>query len=166
VDAFIERTRRESGVPPHIEDDDLIDRVATIFATAVEPRRERAIEVRSMPCEACPYRCDVPPGVWDDAEYDKLAAYDAETFAQPSGRFSCHATTDHLCHGWAVVHMNRGHEYELLALRIHPTEIPESKVPLFASASEAIAHGKRRGDARTRKVASRLLRKYPRLEVG
>ena len=40
------------------------------------------------PCGSCPYRQDVPSGVWAASEYEKLPAYDApETFMQPPGLF-------------------------------------------------------------------------------
>ena len=29
-------------------------------------------EVRSQPCSSCPYRKDVPSGVWAHHEYEKL----------------------------------------------------------------------------------------------
>jgi hypothetical protein len=37
------------------------------------------------PCPSCPYRKDVPSGVWAPEEYDKLPAYDNDT---PSHRLS------------------------------------------------------------------------------
>lgn len=64
---------------------------------------------------ACPYRKDVPSGVWDASEYDKLPAYDAPTAEQPFAPFACHATPEKLCHGWAVCHSNRGSAFELIA---------------------------------------------------
>src|SRR5262245_5487003 len=101
-------------------------------------------EIRSMPCSACPYRRDVPSGLWAAHEYDKLIDYDEITPNQPFAVFACHATPEHLCHGWAVCHTSRGNEYDLLALRIWGSgPIPEAGVPLFASGAEAAEHGKR-----------------------
>jgi hypothetical protein len=76
-------------------------------------------------------------------EYEKLRLYDAPTFAQPSAGFACHATPQQLCHGWAVVGSSRGHEFELLALRLQwpAGGIPEAAIPLFASGDEAADHG-------------------------
>lgn len=106
-----------------------------------EPMTER---VRSQPCTYCPYRRDVPSGVWSAHEYDKLVEYDKPTWDQPAATFGCHATPEFLCHGWAVVHSNRTDEFALLALRIWPVEsIPEPAVPLFASGTEAAEHGMR-----------------------
>lgn len=34
---------------------------------------------RREPCSACPYRVDVPAGVWAREEYDKLDPYDLPT---------------------------------------------------------------------------------------
>lgn len=64
--------------------------------------------------------------------------------------------------------MNRGHENELLSLRLFaPTEeIPEASVPLFASGTEAAAHGLK--DIKRPKILAwetmrSLLSRYPRL---
>lgn len=93
------------------------------------------------PCGTCPYRRDVPAGVWDASEYEKLPAYDGETWAQPPALFFCHQNDGHLCAGWAGCH-DTDH---LLALRFHRVA-PEtfgyvSPVPLFSSGAEAAAHG-------------------------
>ena len=128
-------------------------------------------EVRSQPCSSCPYRRDVPSGVWATHEYEKLRAYDEPTYNQPAASFACHATPEHYCHGWAVVHENRGREHALLALRIWPpvAEIPEPAVPLFASGNEAADHGQadiEEPSEEADETVERLLRKYPRLERG
>lgn len=125
--------------------------------------------VRKEPCISCPYRCDVPSGLWSAEEYDKLPPYDEELIYQPYAVFSCHATPDHLCHGWAVVGGER-----MLALRIYaatheefdPYDIPEPIVPLFKSHTAAAEHGRAEIDAPSRDARTairRLLRKYPRL---
>lgn len=122
--------------------------------------------VRPQPCEACPYRRDVASGVWAHHEYEKLRDYDKPTFAQPPAVFGCHAAPGSLCHGWAVVHTSRGHEFDLLALRFQPTEVPPAAIPLFASGSEAADHGQRdikRPKAKARATMTRLLSKHKRL---
>lgn len=112
--------------------------------------------------------------MWAANEYDKLADYDAPTGLQPTAAFACHATPEHLCHGWAVVHSNRGNDCELLALRIAEViadaliEIPEPFVPLFASGTEAAEHGKRdieHPDEEAIAMAARLQDKYERLRT-
>ena len=125
------------------------------------------IDVRSNPCSACPYRCDVPSGVWSDYEYEKLRAYDNITPDQPWAPFMCHATPEHLCSGWAVVHTSRGHEFDLLALRMtgYP-DIPATTVELFGSGNEAADHGQaeiKTPSPEAIEAVGRLLRKYPRL---
>jgi Family of unknown function (DUF6283) len=127
-------------------------------------------KVRPESCTACPYRRDVPSGVWAASEYDKLAAYDGPTWSQPPGRFHCHATPEVICHGWAVVHSRQEGESELMALRIFPVEgdIPPEGAPLFSSGAEAAEHGKRDIDhpsAEAQEVAARLMRKYSRLRT-
>lgn len=124
-------------------------------------------KIMQNPCLACPYRRDVPSGVWSESEYDKLPPYDSQTANQPFAPFACHALPDHLCHGWAVCHSNRGHDRELLALRfLGDIEIPISKVPLFSSGQEAAEHGKRDVPQPTTAATStidRLRKKYDRL---
>lgn len=124
--------------------------------------------VRSAPCTACPYRRDVPSGVWAWEEYEKLRPYDAETFAQPFNGFACHATPEHFCHGWAVVHTSRGSAFDLLALRLaRVQDIPEPTVPLFDSGAEAADHGQADIEDPSREAkatADRLTRKYERLQ--
>jgi hypothetical protein len=124
--------------------------------------------IRTSPCSACPYRCDVPPGVWSFDDYERLRPYDAPTWAQPPLRFSCHATPAALCHGWAVVHSRRGHDHELLALRLVWPEdgIPVEVVPLFTSGAEAADHGQSaiaEPPPEAIRVMDRLLAKHPRL---
>ena len=79
--------------------------------------------------------------MWAPEEYRKLVAYDAPTFDQPVQGFACHSTPQMYCHGWAVVHTSRGHEFDLLALRFAPVVVPAPVVPLFASGTEAADHG-------------------------
>lgn len=103
------------------------------------------------PCESCPYRRDVPSGVWSAQEYDKLRRYDAETYDQPGGLFQCHQHGQddqraRLCAGWVACH-----GVELLALRlaiarrrVDPAVMDyTTRVPVFGSGSEAAAHGMR-----------------------
>jgi hypothetical protein len=100
------------------------------------------------PCGSCPYRRDVPSGVWDASEYAKLPDYDAPTALQPPGLFLCHQADGRVCAGWAGCHDGN----ELLALRLaalqgmSPQEIAATRgytspVPLFGSGREAAEHG-------------------------
>lgn len=109
------------------------------------------------PCESCPYRKDVPSGVWAEAEYEKLRAYDRPTAEQPMEVFQCHQNSKdddraRVCAGWASCH-GTTHQTDLLALRfaeafgnMTPEAIAAvrdytSPVPLFASGEEAADHG-------------------------
>lgn len=125
-------------------------------------------QARSESCSACPYRQDVPSGVWAASEYEKLAAYDAPTYAQPMGRFHCHAAPEFVCHGWAVVEGRKVGQEANLALRLWPLDGPEPTegVPLFASGTEACEHGLYDVDAPSPEATAtsqRLLRKYDHL---
>lgn len=100
------------------------------------------------PCQSCPYRRDVPSGVWDADEYSKLIRYDNDTAEQPANLFMCHNQHDSLCSGWLGCHGDN-----LLALRVglitgalSGDEFTSacdyvSPVPLFDSGAEAADHG-------------------------
>lgn len=101
------------------------------------------------PCGSCPYRRDVPSGVWARKEYLKLPAYDRETALQPHGVFLCHQKTGSVCAGWCGTHDMP----ENLAIRLAgsmgmaSTETVDAildystETPLFASGREACEHG-------------------------
>jgi len=101
------------------------------------------------PCVSCPYRRDVPSGIWDPEEYEKLPHYDGETHEQPHGVFLCHQQDGRVCAGWASCHAMD----ESLALRLaasaglidedefDATIDYETDVPLFDSGAEAAEHG-------------------------
>lgn len=108
-----------------------------------------AIGPAARPCGSCPYRCDVPSGVWAAEEYEKLSAYDADTPYQPVRVFECHRLDGRVCAGWAGCHDGD----ELLALRVAvasgymsvadavATRDYVSPVPLWESGAVAAAHG-------------------------
>ena len=99
---------------------------------------------RKSPCATCPYRLDVPSGVWDEEEYAKLPAYDRPTGEQPVRVFMCHQQDGKLCAGWCAVHAE-----ESLALRlgvsfgkVDPSAINyQTTVPLHPSGTAAAEHG-------------------------
>lgn len=97
------------------------------------------------PCGTCPYRRDVPAGIWEASEYLKLPRYDGETIEQvikgAGGLFFCHQNDGHLCAGWVGCHDMA----EAFAVRLNPVH-PEtfdyvSPIPLFGSGTEAAIHG-------------------------
>jgi len=99
------------------------------------------------PCESCPYRRDVPSGIWAAEEYHTLPGFDQETASQPLGAFMCHQSNGRLCAGWVGCH----DVDNLLGLRIvqrwmSPADVEatygyESPVPLFDSGAQAAEHG-------------------------
>ncbi|MGW4178654.1 DUF6283 family protein [Streptomyces rubiginosohelvolus] len=108
------------------------------------------------PCASCPYRLDVPSGIWSEDDYNKLPLYDEPTWAQPPQLFLCHQRDRNddrarVCGGWASCHDGD----HLLALRIASlagqitAETAEairgyiSPVGLFVSGAQAAAHGLR-----------------------
>lgn len=101
---------------------------------------------RKTPCASCPYRKNVPSGVWDESEYVKLLGYDGETFEQTAtGVFMCHQQDGCVCSGWL------GHRdaYDLLAVRLGlmrgiidiDSRDYTTNVPLFESGAAAAEHG-------------------------
>lgn len=100
---------------------------------------------RKKPCASCPYRRDVPSGIWAANEYEKLPLYDGGTIDQlmqgGTALFFCHQNDGRLCAGWVGCH-DMDHA---IALRINPVHEStfeyQSPIPLFASGAEACAHG-------------------------
>lgn len=107
------------------------------------------IKPRKVPCSTCPYRRDVPSGIWAAAEYDLLPMFDGETGEQAMKGafhvFRCHQRDGNLCAGWVGCHDMRHN----LAIRMNPKVDHDScldyvcPVPLFGSGLEAAEHGKR-----------------------
>lgn len=99
------------------------------------------------PCGTCPYRRDVPAGVWHPDEYARLPRYDGSLVDQiqneAGGLFMCHQQNGCLCSGWVGTHGSDN----LLALRMNPVDPAtwgyKSPVPLFESGAEAAEHGMR-----------------------
>lgn len=95
------------------------------------------------PCGSCPYRIDTPTGIWSREEYEKLPAYDGETWEQPPQVFMCHQRDGCICGGWLLTH-DRDH---LLALRLNARHLDTSvwdyrpDVEVFASGRDAADHG-------------------------
>jgi len=99
------------------------------------------------PCASCPYRKDVPSGIWEQAEYDKLPAYDGEMGEQAAngaiGTFMCHQRDGRLCAGWVAGHG----PHNLLALRFNSRRIDDSvwdyktDTIVFRSGAAARDHG-------------------------
>lgn len=108
-----------------------------------------------VPCPTCPYRCDVPSGVWAPSEYERLPAYDGPTWAQPMAVFFCHQANGCVCSGWASVHgdeENMALRVALVSQTMTEADVDAvigyvSPVPLFASGAEAAAHGMQEIDA-------------------
>ena len=107
------------------------------------------------PCASCPYRKDVPSGIWDASEYEKLPRYDADAQPIPAlNLFLCHQNDRdneqaRMCGGWVATHGGD----QLLAIRLAVSQgsiTPETHaavcdyrtdVPVFATGAEAAAHG-------------------------
>ena len=132
---------------------------------------------RQRPCASCPYRCDVPSGLWDAHEYDKLPGYDGPIADQYEAvafsLFFCHQQDGHLCAGWVGCHDMT----ENLAVRIHADRVDldtvlgyQSPIPLFESGAQAAEHGKRDitdpSPAARRKIGQLLRQRERRADPG
>lgn len=99
------------------------------------------------PCGSCPYRRDVPSGVWELEEYLKLPPYDNPTSEQPPAVFMCHRQDGHICAGWAGCHDMDENLGLRLGASMGTVEDPEAvrtyetTTELFASGAEAAAYG-------------------------
>lgn len=124
----------------------------------------------SRPCGSCPYRRDVPSGIWSPEEYAKLPAYDLPTGEQPHGAFFCHQQDGRLCAGWVGCHdmvNNLGLRFVVLCGVITLADRDAAldyttDVPLFASGREAAEHGMRdvwNPSDRAQRVVARLATK-------
>lgn len=119
----------------------------------------------SVACKSCPYRRDVPSGLWHESEYQKLESYDADTMGQPLAIFLCHQQNGRVCSGWAGCHdMDQSLALWFAAIEGRVTaevfaEIVDyrSPVPLFTSGAEAAGHG-RAGIDRPDQRAQRAIR--------
>lgn len=106
------------------------------------------IGVSKAPCKSCPYRLDVPSGVWHEDEYAKLPKYDGDIIDQlqagASRLFMCHQQDGSLCAGWIAAHGS----HNLLAMRLHGGGVTsaawdyECPVAVFESGAEAATHGR------------------------
>lgn len=134
------------------------------------------LTVAKAPCKSCPYRKDVPSGVWSADEYVKLPTYDGNMAEQGmtggAPRFDCHQQDGKLCAGWVGCHgADNLLSLRLISLYSETLEIdPEvwnykSPVPLFKSGAEAAAHGRKaikRPGVRARRTIDQLVRKHRR----
>lgn len=118
--------------------------------TQPDPNQNRGRGVvATAPCRSCPYRRDVPSGVWDASEYVKLPGYDLPTGEQPPAVFYCHQRDGKVCAGWAGTHDmadNLGVRLAVVFGKLTKEQVDElcdyvSPVPLFVSGREASAHG-------------------------
>lgn len=108
-----------------------------------------AREPAKNPCGTCPYRRDVPSGVWASEEYEKLPPYDNETGAQPPHLFACHQADGRLCAGWVGCHdmdnslaVRLGSNIGALTPEVTQAVLGyRTEIPLWASGAEAAEHG-------------------------
>lgn len=70
------------------------------------------LHMMPTPCTTCPYRRDVPSGIWAREEYEKLPLYDRRPDGGigPLMTFHCHQEPQigkpTVCRGWLSVHLD------------------------------------------------------------
>lgn len=108
------------------------------------------IAINRAPCQSCPYRKDVPSGIWAAEEYDKILVYDNETTLQPPKAFLCHLNNGCLCRGWLDVHRDQplGLRFAVALGILDPEAVDRAldegpATPVFASAAAAAKHGRK-----------------------
>jgi len=115
------------------------------------------LPVNPEPCATCPYRKDVPSGIWHKTEYEKLREYD--NLENPAlALFLCHQSPDRACKGWVM--------QDCIAVRLaviwgelNPaTCFSEPKVPLYRTGNEAADAGER-GISKPNKEARKAIDK-------
>lgn len=124
------------------------------------------------PCGSCPYRRDVPSGVWSEEEYAKLPDYDRPTGEQPAAVFMCHQQDGRLCAGWVGCHdmqESLGMRFALTLGAISDEEYEatlsySTGADLFASGAEAAAHGRQEIEAPSRRAALQIQKLKRRAE--
>ena len=139
---------------------------------------DKPVGIAKAPCKSCPYRKDVPSGIWAEHEYEKLPIYDGTIAEQLlkgyGGLFLCHQRDGCVCAGWVATHGDNLAALRFIALGISKDRVdPEvfgyvSPVPVFASGAEACAHGLRDMDepsAKARRTVDRLSRKIEQADV-
>lgn len=127
------------------------------------------MQPRKTPCASCPYRKNVPSGVWDESEYEKLPAYDGDIPEQTTTSiFMCHQQDGCICSGW-FAHRD---PHDLLAIRlvlamgkIDPKSLDyKTDVPLFESGAAAAKHGMK-DIQEPSESAEKVIRKMVRKQV-
>lgn len=104
------------------------------------------LHVAPRPCESCPYRRDVPSGVWAAEEYEKLIGYDEDVQSEFS-TFHCHQENatgiDTVCRGWlTVARESVGARLAVLDGRVTDEQrYAEPLVPLWPTGRAAAEHG-------------------------
>jgi len=122
------------------------------------------------PCGSCPYRRDVPSGVWSADEYAKLPEFDKPTWEQPPAVFLCHQQDGRMCGGWTAVHdmdnslgLRMAQAIGLMSPETAQAALNyETATPLFSSGTEAAEHGLAEIDTpseRAQRVVGKLAKK-------
>jgi hypothetical protein len=138
----------------------------------------------SRPCESCPYRKDVPAGVWAAKEYEKLPEYDLPTPFQPMKMFLCHLFGKEpgdrrVCAGWVATHdmeenlsirvCSAGKNPDISVETFNRIRDYKSPIPVFSSGAEAAGHGLlnvENPSPEAVKAAKKIIRTKPDIQFG
>lgn len=135
------------------------------------------VKLAAAACSSCPYRQDVPSGIWDESEYRKLPLYDEpETAYQPPRAFFCHKQTGNLCAGWVGCHdmenslgLRMAVSFGQISLETFEAAVAyESTDDLFDSGQEACDHGLAEIEAPSEEavtIISKVVKLHQSLEI-
>lgn len=156
------------------EDEDAAEERAAAVARARGTLYEHGGAPAKNPCGTCPYRKDVPSGVWAAEEYDKLPEFDKPTGFQPPAVFFCHQQDGRLCAGWCGTHdmenslgLRLAVPFGSITKEAQDAALAyESPVPLWESGQAAADHGKRdidNPDTKARKAVEKVSKRQARV---
>lgn len=107
----------------------------------------KPLKVEARPCSTCPYRRDVPSGLWAEHEYEKLPAYDDGGSPPALGIFLCHHSglgkEETVCRGWLTVAAESpaARLATLTGAVTNEQRFAPVDVPLYSSGAEAAEAG-------------------------
>jgi len=128
------------------------------------------LRVPPVPCPSCPYRRDVPSGVWTRDEYEKLRGYDdpQESFAP----FHCHQQLvtgeETVCRGWlSVARESAAARIAVLEGRVRDEDrYDDVAVELWPTGHAAADHGERDVDNPGPEARAMIEKLGPRIARG
>jgi len=96
----LQEGRVASRPVPNLDLDARNRAVAKIEQARGRAERPETPTLPAVPCATCPYRRDVPVGVWHATNFERLLRADRDPIF--GGTFGCHLNDGTLCRGWLL----------------------------------------------------------------